>query len=159
MKLARALLPLLLQACWATAQDDLIDTRAVAFQGERIRRVAHSGRPAWSRRWVRSCPRGTQPSSRCASAQREAPLAGAGGEVRRSRGTQWRKASSSGSRLLLLGPVRSLGPPPGISEETASAFSPLFLKALPLGFEIQLGRVGRKGLRRGTSGGWDPDPI
>uniref|UniRef100_A0A8D1INM4 Collagen type VI alpha 1 chain n=2 Tax=Sus scrofa TaxID=9823 RepID=A0A8D1INM4_PIG len=32
MKLARALLPLLLQACWATAQDDLIDTRAVAFQ-------------------------------------------------------------------------------------------------------------------------------
>lgn len=59
MKLARALLPLLLQACWATAQDDLIDTRAVAFQGERIRRVAHSGRPAWSRRWVRSCPGGT----------------------------------------------------------------------------------------------------
>lgn len=34
MKLARALLPLLLQACWATAQDVSGNARAVAFQGE-----------------------------------------------------------------------------------------------------------------------------
>lgn len=34
MKPARALLPLLLQACWAAAQDVPGNARAVAFQGE-----------------------------------------------------------------------------------------------------------------------------
>ena len=49
MRLPRALLPLLLQACWASAQDDPLASRAIAFQGEWTCRVCWA-RPAWTRR-------------------------------------------------------------------------------------------------------------
>lgn len=39
MRLASALLLLLLQACWAAAQDDTAAVRTVAFQGEWTRRI------------------------------------------------------------------------------------------------------------------------
>lgn len=39
MRLAHALLPLLLQACWAAAQDLPAAERAIAFQGEWTRRL------------------------------------------------------------------------------------------------------------------------
>lgn len=66
MSLPRVLLALLLQACWATAQDDVAASRAIAFQGEWTCRVWDSGlgcraRPAWTRRISCDGPVGPQP--------------------------------------------------------------------------------------------------
>lgn len=78
MRLPRALLPLLLQACWASAQDDTVASRAIAFQGEWTCRVCWA-RPAWTRR-IRCEVQGTPAPARMLKRLDVAQLVGDPGE-------------------------------------------------------------------------------
>lgn len=78
MRLPRALLPLLLQACWASAQDDPVASRAIAFQGEWTCRVCWA-RLAWTRR-IRCEVQGTPAPAMMLKHLDAAQLAGDPGE-------------------------------------------------------------------------------
>lgn len=66
MRLAHALLPLLLQACWATAQDLPAAERVIAFQGEWTCRISNCAFCCWVRQGpdqTHAAPSGTLVSS------------------------------------------------------------------------------------------------